>query len=79
MRGPQYRDFKIAQRAHDEIVAKCLKENRCFGDEVRKIGCNRGAFTKWGNGEGTPNATFLAEMVRLGYDIIYILTGRRTK
>lgn len=77
--GPKIRDYKIGIRANEEIVAKCLAENRCFGDEIHRIGCTRSVFNRWGRGESSPSATYLAEMVRLGYDVIYILTGKRRR
>ena len=32
---------------------------------------------KWERGKGTPNAGYLAEMAKLGVDVLYVVTGMR--
>ena len=46
---------------------------------TRKIGCHNSLISAWVNGRYIPNAFYLAQLHRAGFDVIYILTGERTR
>ncbi len=44
-----------------------------------RIYCSTSVVCKWMKGHGMPQAFNLAGLYRLGFDVIYILTGERTR
>jgi transcriptional regulator with XRE-family HTH domain len=46
---------------------------------ARRIGCDRHSVTAWINGLSLPSAYHLKGMYLAGIDVIYILTGQRTR
>lgn len=44
-----------------------------------KIGCNPATVSYWLSGGGIPHAYYLARFHKIGFDVIYILTGERTR
>jgi transcriptional regulator with XRE-family HTH domain len=45
----------------------------------RKIGCYDATISMWLSGRSTPYAYYLARLYEVGCDVIYILTGKRTR
>ena len=59
-----------------EVVRKQASMNDTFiSFELDCIGTNWNNFYKWETGAADPNASRLAKMLKLGYDINYILLG----
>ena len=46
---------------------------------AQKIGCEPNTICLWTSGRGVPYAWYLARLYEVGCDIIYILTGERTR
>ena len=46
---------------------------------AQKIGCERHSVTIWMAGDSMPSAFHLKGMYEAGLDIVYILTGQRTR
>lgn len=46
---------------------------------ARRIGCNPNTILSWETGRMIPNAHSLAAMHYAGCDVMYILTGKRTR
>ena len=46
---------------------------------AQRIGCDPSNISDWENGRYMPTAYTLKGMYEAGIDVIYILTGRRTK
>lgn len=46
---------------------------------AQKLDCTPGAFVHWKKGRFLPGTYYLANMYRAGCDVMYILTGERTK
>ena len=46
---------------------------------AKKIGCDRRNVSYWIGGHSVPNAYYLKSMYEIGMDVIYILTGKRTR
>jgi transcriptional regulator with XRE-family HTH domain len=46
---------------------------------AKLLGCNLNTIAYWLAGGGTPQAYYLAKMHKIGLDVIYILTGERTR
>jgi hypothetical protein len=46
---------------------------------ANKIGCDRHLISDWINGRAIPSAYYLKAMYEAGLDIVYILTGKRTR
>lgn len=68
-------DPKIGRRAAEEILKK-----DCFvKSELQRLGLYRNSFYTWNSGECCPDARALQAMAECGYDVVYILTGQRTK
>lgn len=68
-------DREIGKRAAEEI----LKRGGSVLDEMRELGLGRKSFYAWSSGECCPDARALQAMAQGGYDVVYILTGRKTK
>jgi len=46
---------------------------------AESIDRSTGAIVKWESGKASPNAADLAKMAKLGLDVGYIITGRRSE
>lgn len=69
------KDAVITKRVAEELF-RLPGTNR---EIARKIGCHPDTIVAWETGRITPNAHSLAAMHRVGCDVMYILTGERTK
>lgn len=50
-----------------------------YREIAKKIGCEHHAIRCWLYGESIPSAYHLKSMYEAGLDVIYILTGKRTR
>lgn len=71
-------DFRIGQRAAKEVWARILQDNTDIQAEMQAMCLNRKCFNTWEKG-GAPSALTLYRMAVRGYDIMYIITGIRSK
>lgn len=69
-------DINIGIRAYEEVFRLFPSDSTI--SICRRLGCGRKLFYGWRNG-CAPSAMFLAQLLELGGDVQYILTGRRTK
>ena len=68
-------DRSIGARAAEEI----LKRDGPIHVIMRQLGLERKSFHTWQTGLAVPSTYALLAMYHQGYDVIYILTGKRTK
>lgn len=70
-------DCRIGYRAAEEMEKRYGYESvsRKFQKETR---CSHHAYSNWRNGN-CPDAHSLKLMAEVGFDVIYILTGKRTQ
>lgn len=71
----RYKDPGIPRRAAEELY-KLPGTNR---EIAQRIGCNPNSITDWEVGRTIPSAYYLKRMYEIGCDVIYILTGERTR
>lgn len=69
------KDSIMSQRVAEELY-KFPGTNK---EIARKIGCDPTMITEWEVGRCLPSAYHLKGMYEAGCDVIYILTGRRTR
>lgn len=65
----------IGQRAAKLIKERSWAEGTSFEQQCNKIDCSDRYMWNWSSGKNNPSASVLAEMLRAGYDIEYILLG----
>ena len=63
----------------DRVAEEVFKLGPTNTMAAQKIGCDRHIVSDWINGRAIPSAYYLKAMCEAGMDVIYILTGRRTK
>lgn len=70
-------DLEIGYRAYEELgrIFEFGKKGHTK-QAIELLGCNRKTVYGWGSGLA-PDAIHLAQLHRVGADIIYILTGER--
>lgn len=56
-----------------------LKGDKLISVQLREMGLGHNLFNNWNNGECAPSAYVLRTMALAGYDVMYILTGKRSK
>lgn len=71
----KHKDPIMCERVSEEIY-KLGDTNR---GAARKIGCDHHAISDWLAGRSIPSAYHLKGMYEAGLDVIYILTGQRTR
>lgn len=69
------KDPTMHKRVAEEFF-KLADTNRGVAD---KLGCEPDMVSHWICGKYIPSAYYLAAMHRVGCDVIYILTGERTR
>lgn len=69
-------DPSIGKRAAQ--VVNEMTQGRSLRNTVEMLGVTRQAWYKWKNGQGVTGEV-LARMAEQGYDVMYILTGERTR
>lgn len=67
----------IGYRAAGELLRMCSEEEITIAAEMENIGIDTQQYYRYRHG-GTPSAPVLARMAEAGYDVMYILTGRRS-
>lgn len=72
-------DVGIAARAAEAVNEMIAARNSYTTKEMERLGIDRRLFCRWQNLECCPNAVNLAKMAACGYDVIYILTGKRSE
>ena len=72
-------DYRIGERAAKEVWARMIQNSTSIRIEMGKINLERKAFYFWERELSTPSAVTLQHMAQEGYDVIYILTGIRSK
>ena len=66
----------IGNRAYKEIKKRARENGISPYKEAEKLGVNSHSLSNWGK-DYSPSAFYLAKMYYEGYDVIYILTGRK--
>ena len=66
-------DRDIGLRAAELVRERGLQVK----EQMRRLGLRRQSIHDWENGVCVPSAFALQAMAYLGYDVIYILTGRK--
>lgn len=66
------------KRAYRAIKDMAERNGTTFREECEKIGVTTEAVRYWKRNKYSISSIFLEAMHRLGYDIIYILTGEPT-
>lgn len=56
-----------------------LQRDAGIQEQLEQMGLGKNLFNYWGNGGGAPSAMVLQEMEKAGYDVMYILTGRKSQ
>lgn len=69
------KDPAMAERTAEELY-KLPGSNR---EIARRIGCSHKLISDWTTGRYTPSGYHLKSMAEAGLDVMYILTGRRTR
>ena len=70
------KDLSMCDRLAEEIYKTGETTNRGI---ARKIGCSHKIVSDWLAGRYLPTAYHLKSMYEAGLDVIYILTGKRTR
>lgn len=56
-----------------------LQRDAGIQEQLEQMGLGKNLFNYWGNGGGAPSAMVLQKMEKAGYDVMYILTGRKSQ
>ena len=68
----------IGNRAYKEIKKRARENGVSAYKEAEKLGITSSQLSDW-NTRFNPSSFYLAKMYYEGYDVIYILTGRKEK
>lgn len=68
-------ETEIGERLRSERTRLGLKQ-QALGD---KLGIGAQAISNWENGRTTPRSGTVQELASLGFDMVFVLTGRRVK
>lgn len=68
---------KIGVRTAQAIRERAKQNGTSVRQECQKINVLPGNISNWEKGKVNPTAYFLQEMALAGYDVIWILTGRK--
>jgi hypothetical protein len=73
-------DFRIGWRAAEEVCSHIEQHGPKYGirNEMALLGANAKCFYAWEKGITNPSASMLQRMHHNGYDIMYIITGKRS-
>lgn len=75
--GENYVPETIALRAIQQINRRAKAQDVPVTALLRRIGAYRELFWRWKKNKGGISAYYLQQMALDGYDVVYILTGRR--
>ena len=67
----------IGKRATQGIKDNSKQKGRSIALECALLGINETSLREWKKGECNPSAYFLQQMALAGYDVMWILTGKR--
>ena len=67
---------EIGHRAYCEIIIRADKNGNCVAQEIELAGLSQ-SVRRWMRGKAAPSLMSLYLMQDAGYDIEYILTGKR--
>ena len=67
----------IGNRAFKQLKERAKQNGICVTNEALKLGITGHSLADWKHGKGNPSAYYLQQMCLAGYDVIYILTGKR--
>lgn len=67
--------YSMNVRMAEELEALGISNS----EAARRLGCNKTLISQWIRGTNHPSAYYLARLYDLGCDIVYILTGVRTR
>ena len=56
-----------------------LQRDAGIQEQLEQMGLGKNLFNYWGNGGGAPSAMVLQKMEKAGYDVMYIITGRKSQ
>ena len=68
---------EIATRAVEEVSDAVRRNRSTVRQELQRLGLDRRVFSAWRLWECVPSTFALSRMCAAGYDVVYILTGRR--
>ena len=69
---------EIGRRAAAEVRNRARTEDTSYSAQLELIDIPSSTFWRWDHGYGAPGADGLRRMYLRGYDVIYILTGKRS-
>lgn len=72
-------DREICDRTVDLVDEMVKRNNSSISAEMRRIDMTQCTYYKWKSYGGCPGAFPLSMMAENGYDVMYILTGKRKK
>ena len=75
--GENYVPDTIAMRAIQQIDRRARAQNSPVPELIRRIGVYRELFWRWKKNKGDISAHYLQQMALDGYDVVYILTGKK--
>ena len=70
-------DIQIGERAAMELLEIEARSGVRTSEQIKALGLDRKVLYEWQHG-ATPSGAALQRMALAGYDVMYILTGRRT-
>lgn len=71
-------DREICERAVAAVDERIKKNNSCIKAEMANIKMGYQCYHNWKRYTAAPGAFALSKMAANGYDVMYILTGKRT-
>lgn len=72
-------DIDIAKRAAAVLLEREAQTGVSTRQQLEGMGMSRQALYQWGHASQLPGGDALSRMAHAGYDVMYVLTGRRTK
>lgn len=63
----------------ERLIEEILRSKYDRTELANELGCHPDTINYWLYGGGIPHAYYLAAFHRAGFDVIYILTGERTR
>ena len=70
-------ELTIGERAAQAIRETAENNGLTITKECMRIGINTDTRIAWNNGKANPGGSVLALMLNAGYDVIWILTGKK--
>jgi len=71
-------DIQIGRRAASALLEREAQTGVSTRRQLEKMGLDRRTLWAWGTLGHVPSGDALARMAEVGYDVMYILTGRRS-